>query len=90
MDIVAHLNLKAHLAGTPLPFSADAIEQLARASGSDRAKSMGAAERAEEAYWVAGGSCTHTHAHTHTHTYKQIQTQTNTNTNKHTNTYTHA
>mmetsp|Transcript_28093 Transcript_28093/g.75873 ORF Transcript_28093/g.75873 Transcript_28093/m.75873 type:complete len:959 (+) Transcript_28093:112-2988(+) len=53
MDIVAHLNLKAYLAGTPLPFSASAIEQLATNAGSDRQRSMGAAERAEEAYWVA-------------------------------------
>ncbi|KAF5829392.1 hypothetical protein DUNSADRAFT_16161 [Dunaliella salina] len=53
MDIVAHLNLKAYLAGTPLPFSAAAIEQLASNTGNDRQRSMGAAERAEEAYWVA-------------------------------------
>jgi exoribonuclease R len=52
MDVVAHLNLKAHLLGVPVPFNAASIERLAAMS--ERQKTMGQAERAEEAYWVAG------------------------------------
>jgi len=48
------MNLKAHAVGLPAPFSASAIDQLALASSSDRARAMGAAERQEEAYWSAG------------------------------------
>lgn len=52
MDIIAHFNLKAHLLGQPLPYSAADIERMAEFT--DRQKAMGAAERAEESYWVAG------------------------------------
>lgn len=44
--------IKAHLRGEALPFTADALDGLLAASGG-RSRELAAAERKTEAYWLA-------------------------------------
>uniref|UniRef100_A0A7S0LD13 RNB domain-containing protein n=1 Tax=Coccolithus braarudii TaxID=221442 RepID=A0A7S0LD13_9EUKA len=47
-DLAVHYQLKAHLAGEPLPFSADEVVRIGRESGS-RARAL---ERSANDYWL--------------------------------------